>query len=168
MLSQFTSDYVDKLNAQYSGGRFIKAVELIEDYTGPVVKYFADHETAITFNGQTYQPLRMHWENIKTSNMMPIDGATVTVSNLGNLAVEYLKRTDITDNEVTLRLLHEDLLNQLTGHWSRKAFILAVTGDVSIVTFTVGRRLGRNVLPRKVFTAVEFPGLPSEVARIFG
>ena len=96
---------------------------------------------------------------------MPIDGATITVSNLGGLVGQYLKAIDITDNEVVLRLLHLDLLSQTTGHWQRRGFILAVSGDASQVTFTVGRRLGRSVMPRKVFTSDVFKGLTAEISK---
>ena len=163
-----TDEYIAKLNATTSGGIFIKTVEFVEDYTGPVMRYFVDHTESIVFNGNTYLPAKMVWENLKTSHGMTIDAATISVANLGGLVGKYIKEIDLSDNDVTMRLLHLDLLSQLTGHWSRRGFILSVGASVSVVTFTVGRRLGRNVLPRKVFTQVEFPGLPSEVPRILG
>ena len=161
-----TDEYIAKLNATTSGGIFIKTVEFVEDYTGPVMRYFVDHTESIVFNGNSYLPLKMSWDNLKTSNAMTIDAATISVSNLGGYAGKYIKEIDISDNDVTMRLLHLDLLSQTTGHWQRRGFILSAAGDVSSVTFTVGRRLGRNVLPRKVYTQVEFPGLQSEVMRI--
>jgi len=145
----------------------MKAVELVEDPSGPVVRYFVDHEESIVFAGHTYLPLHMIWDNLRTSQSMPIDAATVTVSNIAKLAGQYIKSIDVTDNEVTLRLLHLDLLSQTTGHWARKGTVLGVSGNAASVTFTVGRRLGRNVLPRKVYTSREFPALSNEVARIF-
>ena len=168
-----TPEYLEKLNSQYRGGMFLRAVDLVgADPDGnTLLQYFVDHSEPITFNGNTYVPLRMSWDNLKTSQSMPMDGCTVTVSNVGPVGIlmtNYLKTIDITDNEVTLRLLHLDLLSQTTGHWQRRGFILAVQGDASAVTFTVGRRLGRSVLPRKVFLANEWPGLTAEVARIFG
>lgn len=164
-----SDEYVQKLNADTQGGMFLKAVDLVENTVGPVMRYFVDHTESIVFNGQTYQPLKMRWDNLKTSQGMPIDGATVSVSNLGTLgqAAKYIKQVDVTDNEVMLRLLHLDLLSQTTGHWARKGYVLGVSGDVSNVTFTVGRRLGRNVLPRKIYTQLEFPALSPEIARIF-
>src|SRR5215831_14625056 len=102
-------DYFDRLNAQYQAGNFIKPVTLPEDPSGPVYKYWADNEEAITFGGQTYTPLRMRWENIKTSQSMAIDGASISVSNLAGQAVRYLKEIDISGNPVRLQLLHLDL-----------------------------------------------------------
>src|SRR5690242_1690502 len=166
-----SSEYIQKLNARYKGGLFLKVVELVEDPdAGPLIRYFVDHTEPIVWNGNTYNPLHMTWDNLKTSAGMPIDAATISVSNVlyGGQPGKYIKEIDVTDNEVTMRLLHLDLLSQLTGHWVRKATVLAVSGDVAQVSFTVGRRLGRNVLPRKIFLQKDFPGLSSEIPRIFG
>jgi hypothetical protein len=158
--------YIRKLTANYEGGRFIKTVELVENPVGPVISYWAHNPEAITWNGHTWQPIVMMWDNMKTSQGMSIDAATITVSNLAGLAGKYVKQIDVTGNVVTLRLLHADLLNQLTGHWERIVKIKAVKADQSMVIFTVGRWLGRGVLPRKVYTQEEFPGLNPEVPRI--
>lgn len=162
------ADYVDKLNSQYQGGKFIKAVIVTEDPVGPVLKYWADHEEPITFQGNTYTPLHMVWNNIKTSQSMPIEGSQITVSNLGGQAVKYLKELDISGNTVRLQLLHLDLLNSTTVYWQRIGKIIAAQADINVVTFTVGRQLGKNYLPRKVFLQSEFPGLISEQPKIFG
>ena len=165
-----SSEFIQRLNAQYQGGLFVKVVELVEDPdAGPLIRYFVDHTEPITWNGNTYNPLHMAWDNIKTSAGMPIDAATISISNIeyGGVPAQYIKTIDVTDNEVTLRILHLDLLNEITGHWVRTGTVLAVSGDVSVITFTVGRRLGRNVLPRKIFLQRDWPGLSSEIPRIF-
>lgn len=156
--------YIRKLTANYEGGRFIKTVELVEDVG--VISYWADNPEAIVWNGHTFQPMRMLWDNMKTSQGMSIEAATVSVSNLAGLAGRYAKQIDVTGNSVTMRLLHADLLNKLTGHWERMAKILTIKADPTMVIFTLGRWLGRGVLPRKVFTQAEFPGLSPEVPRI--
>jgi len=158
--------YIRKLTANYEGGRFIKTVELVENPVGPVISYWAENPEPITWNGHTFQPILMTWTNLKTSQGMSIEAATVAVSNLAGLAGKYVKQIDVTGNEVTLRLLHADLLNQLTGHWERRAKAMAIKADQSMVIFTVGRWLGRGVLPRKIYTQAEFPGLSPEVPRI--
>jgi hypothetical protein len=161
------SAYIAQLNKQYSGGIFLKTVEFDDpDPDNPGMRYLVDHSESIVFNGNTYLPIRMMWDNIKTSQSMPIDAATITVSNLAGLVGKYVKRVDVSDTVVLLRLLHLDLLTHLTGHWQRSGTVLAVSGDVGSVTFTVGRRLGRNVLPRKVYTTKEFPGLSRETQKI--
>jgi len=158
--------YIRKLTANYEGGRFIKTVELVENPVGPVVSYWAENPEPITWNGHTFQPILMTWTNLKTSQGMSIEAATVSVSNLAGLAGKYVKQMDITGNAVTLRLLHADLLNNITGHWERMAKVMTIRADQSMVNFSIGRWLGRGVLPRKIYTQAEFPGLSPEVPRI--
>lgn len=158
--------YVRKLTANYEGGRFIKTVELVENPVGPVISYWAENPEPIVWNGRTFQPIMMTWTNLKTSQGMSIEAAAVSVSNLAGLAGKYVKQIDVTGNAVTLRLLHADLLNNITGHWERMAKILSIKADQSMVIFSIGRWLGRGVLPRKVYTQAEFPGLNPEVPRI--
>lgn len=154
---QFQNDYVDRLNRQYNKGKFIKAVIVTTNPTViPATKeYWADHEDAIVFNGNTYQPLAMHWGQIKTTTTMSMQGAEVALSNIGGQVVEYLKTTDITGNEVIMQLLHLDLLATLTNHWQRKLKVLAVRADVNVAVFTLGRELGRNRLPRRLILPEE-------------
>jgi hypothetical protein len=158
--------YVRKLTANYEGGRFIKTVELVENPVGPVISYWANNPEPITWNGHTYSPIMMMWDNIKTSQGMNIEAATISVSNLAGLVGKYIKQIDVTGNEVTLRLLHADLLNKITGHWERRAKIISIKANQTIMIFSIGRWLGRGVLPRKIYTQTEFPGLSPEVPRI--
>jgi hypothetical protein len=146
--------------------QFIKTVELVEDPVGPVISYWAENPEPITGTGTRFQPIMMTWTNLKTSQGMSIEAAAVSVSNLAGLAGKYVKQIDVTGNAVTLRLLHADLLNKITGHWERTAKVLAIKADQSMVIFSIGRWLGRGVLPRKIFTQTEFPGLSPEVPRI--
>jgi len=162
------SDYVDHLNSQYQGGKFIKAIILTEDPSVPTLTYWADNEEAITYQGHIYAPIRMRWDNIKTSGSMTIEGCSVSVSNLGGQAVKYIKVLDISGNGVAQQLLHLDLLNSFTVPWQRFGKVLGVQADQNIVTFTLGRQLSRSYLPRKVYLQTEFPGLTSEVPKIFG
>jgi hypothetical protein len=158
------ADYIDKLNSQYEGGRFIKSVILIEDPTQnpQIIKYYADNPEAVTFNGNTYQPLSMSWSGIKTSEGMPTSGTTVTIANIGNQVNKYLRTLDITGNKCTLQILHMDLLNLVTGYWQRNYKILGVNANNILAVFTVGRNVGRNKLPREVMLKTEFPGLTSD------
>jgi hypothetical protein len=163
---QYQLDYVDLLNRQYGAGKFIKAVVLTEGLSPLVVKYFADHEDSITFQGHAYTPLHMFWDKLKTSGGMSMEGADVTVSNVGNQVVRYLKDIDIAGNPVTLQLIHLDLLNTLTNYWTRYFKVLGVRADMNAAVFSVGRYLGRNRLPRNVLTADKAPGLNSDIPRI--
>lgn len=131
-----------------------------------VQRYFVHHEDPIIFEGQTYTPLAMHWENIKTSMSMPTEGMQVALSNVGNQVVKYLKEIDITGNEVVMQLIHLDLLSTLTDYWRRKSQVRAVRADPSAAVFVLGRQLGQNQLPRRVMLADEYPGISSEFPTI--
>ena|SRR5215471_9974916 len=168
MLEQLSNEYVQKLNADYRGGIFVKAVDFEEDPSGPVMRYWVDYPTPITYNGNLYNPLFMVWSNMKTSQGMSIDAATISVSNLTTEAGKYVKEFDVTDNLVITRLLHIDLLNQINQHWFRALEVISVAADPGLVIFSVGRRLSRSVLPRKVYLQKEFPGLTSETPKILG
>jgi len=166
----YTSEYVAKLNENYRGGIFVRAVDFEEDPVNGLFRYWVDYPEPLTFDGHTYLPLHMVWGPIKTSQSMNIDGATIGLSGYDTVvqAIKYIKQIDVTENLVILRVLHMDLLNQLTGHWRRDYEVQNVQADISLVTFSIGRRLGRSVLPRKVYLQKDFPGLSSEQVKIFG
>jgi hypothetical protein len=162
----FDDDYIDRLNRTREAGKFLKAVTLTESISPLVKKYYVDHEETIVFGGNTYERLHMQWQSLKTS-ANPAEGATVSVSNIGGEVIKYLKEFDITGNEVVLELLHLDLLSTLTNYWKRRYKILAARYDVLTATFDVGRQLGRNRLPRGVILKDRYPGINSDVPRIF-
>jgi hypothetical protein len=149
-------DYIDMLNRQYQGGKWLKAALLIESRSPLVEKYFVEHEDPITFQGRTSIPLHMFWEGLKTSVGMPTEGSNIALSNLGNQVVKYLgKNMDPSGLEVTLQLLHLDLLNTLTRPYERYFKIIAARADQNMAVFVLGRQFGRNRLPRRMIFADE-------------
>lgn len=165
MALQLGQDWVDQLNSLESGGgKFIKTVELTEE--PGTVRYWADHEEPITFGGNTYLPLQMRWDNIKSSQSMTIEGWNVTVSNLAGQVGRYLKIFDPSGCPVWLRLLHTKLLGSATVHWKRYGKVLSVRANVQSGTFTIGRDIGRNMQPNELFLIDEFPSLIPETPRI--
>lgn len=162
---QLGQDWVDRLNALYTDGtRFLKVVELTESPGS--VSYWVDNPEPIVFNGNTYTPLAMRWENIKTSQSMTIEGWNIAISNLSGQAVRYLKQFDPSGCPVWMRLLHTKLLASATVHWKRYGKILSVRGTPAAVQFTIGRQLGRNMQPNELFLQSEFPSLTSEIPKI--
>lgn len=164
-MQDFDGDYISRLNSTYKAGKFLKAVQVTE--SPEVVKYWVDHEKPITFEGHVWESLPMRWDGIKTSQSMPIEGATISISNLGNQAVRYIKTVDISGSEIILKLLHLDLLSTLTHYWTRRYKILSIRADVHAATFTCGRVLGRNKLPRNLYLKDRYRGLSDDIARIF-
>jgi hypothetical protein len=160
------TDWVAELNKTRSdGSKFIKVAELTEE--PGVVKYWCDHEESFVYNGNTYTPLPMRWENFKTSQSMTIEGWTVSVTNLSGEAKRYLKRFDPSGCPVWLRLLHTRLMASTTTHWKRYGKVLKAAGNNTSVTFTIARELGRNMQPNEVYLQSEWPSLTSEIPKIF-
>lgn len=160
----YDQDYIDRLNRQYESGKFLKAVILTE--APGIYKYWIDHETSLEFEGHTYEPLYMKWDNIKTSQGMPTEGAEIVLSNIKGGVTKYIKTLDVTGNVVILQLLHLDLIPNLVNYWKRKFKVLGVRYDQQSAVVTVGRNLGRNRLPRGIILASEYPGISSDLPRI--
>lgn len=154
MLS-FEPDYLDKINAQYEGGKWLKTAIVTESISPLVKRYWVDHEDQIIYGGNTYDPLPMYWEGIKTSVGMPTEGASVALSNLGNIVWKYMKVIDPSAMPVVLQLLHLDLLSIITRPYERYYKVRNAKGDQSAVLFTLGRELGQNKLPRRVIMPEE-------------
>ena len=152
---QYELDYIDKINAQYEGGKWIKTAILVE--SASVTNYWAEHEDPIVFAGHSYQPLHQYWEGVKTSVGMPIEGGNVALSNTGNVVVKYLKTLDPSGLAVTLQLLHLDLLNKITRPYERYFKIMSAKADMNVAVFTLGREFGKNRLPRRMIQADEMP-----------
>jgi len=161
----FENDFIDRLNRTSGKGKVIKAAILTETLSPLVKKYWADHEEPITFQGNTYQPLHMFWENVKTGVGMTSEGANIGLSNLGNQVVKYLKEIDPTGNQVVLQMFNLDLIATMTRPWQRLFKVLAVRADTNAAVFILGRDFGRNKITRGVLTADEAPGLNSSVPR---
>lgn len=162
---EFDTDYIDALNRRSSKGKLLKMVEFVETVSPPVTKYWVDHEDEVIFEGHTWVPLKMYFNQIKVSAAMPTETCEIALSNLGNIVVKYLKEVDPTGNAVTLKLTHLDLLSTLTKYQQFRMRVLRVSADVNAVVFMLGRNLGKGRLPRGVLTSDEAPGLSSDTPR---
>lgn len=158
-------DFIRKINARMGGGRILKAVVLTESKTPLVKRYFVDNDTAIVFEGHTYQPLQMAWSGMKANAGMQLDGMTITVSNLGGQVESYAYQLDISGNDVELQVLHEDLLQMLTNFKKLHFKILQVSADDKAVAFAIGRTWGLDDRVAVMLDS-EFPGLVDDVARV--
>jgi hypothetical protein len=163
----FDDEYLNKLNARYGKGQFLKAVVFTESTSPLVKKYWVDHQQEIVFQGHTYERLHMKWQNIKASSGMALEGANISVSNLARKAEDYVETLDIKGNEVLIQLLHLSLLDTLTAFYQRLFRVMAVRADAMSITFTVGRDLGRgHQLPAQVMLKEDYPGLIDNPLRL--
>lgn len=163
-MKTFSSNWIAKLNAQHSGGVFVKAAILVVD--GSTTKYYADAHDNITFDGQTYTPLSMAWEGEGQNAAMELPSVRVTVPNADGAVGAFLETKDLLGNDVTLQILHLDLLGVATDVEKVKLQIMMIESTWEIATFTLGLNLALDQqLPKHVITRAEFPGVPDQYRR---
>ena len=160
----FSDDYIARLNAQHSGGVFVKAAVLT--VAPGDLRYYADTQHTIVFDGQTYQPLAMAWGNMGQSGQMALPNVQVTVPNVTGIVGAFLETTSLLGNDVILHLLHLDLLGIVTDADNTRLQIMMVEWDRERAIFTLGLNVAlTDNLPRAVITRAEFPGVPDAMRR---
>lgn len=163
----FSSDYIAKLNANHSGGIFIKAVDVVENPVGPVVRRFVSHHESIVFDGQTYDPVHMEWSGLEVQRGMSLPQMGVAVPAAQDIVMDWAETIDIRENDITFRLLHLDLLGDTTAQDQLLMQVQTVTADDLVVVFQSGLNLGlTDELPRGVILKQEYPGIPEGPQRI--
>ncbi len=170
-----TDAYIARLNAKTAGGVFLKALILTENNTGPVKRYFVEHDKTIIFNGNTYYPLSMSWGDFEVSRGMMLPSMRVSVPNMGAStlidgeeiqAVDYIETKDVLEHDVVLQLLHLDLLGDANAKFERLLQVQYVEADDLICSFVLGWNLGlQEQLPREVILQDEFPGIVRTMAK---
>src|SRR5262245_47536340 len=139
-MQTFSSEFVDHLNRQHSGGLFFKAATLVLSDTTRY--YYADTQEPVVFEGHTYQPLPMQWEGLGQSNQMSLEPLRVTIDarNLPAAAgfiptgeagaddqvSDLLETTSLRGKTVILQILHHDLLHSTTSQFRTQRAILTV------------------------------------------
>ena len=163
-MKNFSSGFIDRLNAQESGGVFLKAAILTETTSPLVKKYFVDFERTITFDGNAYTPLPMRWEGSDMGAGMALPTVNVTVPNIGGEVINYLEGTDLLGNEVVLQIFHLDLLGTPTDVDKQTLYVMTIQGNLETAVFRLGLNMALGeMLPRHVITRKEFPGVPDDI-----
>jgi hypothetical protein len=164
MKTFLSSDYIARLNARHFGGVFFKAAVIVVD--GFTTLYFADLNETVTFDGHTYERLAMRWEGNSQTSQGSLPTVSVTVSNVNGRVGTYLEQQILIGCDVTLQLLHLDLLATVTDQDAVKLQVMAVQWNRQQAVFTLGVNLAlQEMLPRHVITASEFPGVPDSLRR---
>jgi len=171
-VKSFTQPYIDRLNRDTEQGIFFWALILTET-TSPLKKrYFVDHDRPITFAGNTYQPIAMALSDYEISRTMQLPSVRVSIPNFGQRvevetgvfrgAVDYVEEIDVLEHDVTLQLLHLNLLGDANAKDETALKIQSIEGDDSVAVFTLGVGAGQDdLLPPKVVTRKVFPGVMS-------
>ena len=164
MKSWLTASFIDLLNRETQSGVFFKAVALTVAVGD--VRYYADTDANITFNGNVYTAIPMIWEGQEQNAQMELPAVKVTVSNITGIPGTFLETSNLLGNTVVLRLLHLDLLATVTDVDSATMQIMLVEWTQERATFTLGINLGlQQQIPAHIITRAEFPGVPDAFRR---
>lgn len=169
MAKALSTAYVEKLNAQHSGGVFLRALAVTETLSPLVIRRYVAFEEAITFDGQVYEPLHMEWSGLEVTNGMSLPTFGVSIPAAHDEVMEWAETFHILEHDCRLLVLHLDLLNDATAFDQLLLQIQAITAnyETDMVTFTLGLNLGlRDLLPRGVILKQEFTGTPDGNVRI--
>lgn len=160
----FTSEWIERLNAQTQGGIFFLAAEL--SVAEGDVRYYATMQYPVDFEGHTYQPLPMLVEGLAQNSQQNLPAVRLMTTNVTGAVGAFLETTDILGHDVLLRLLHLDLLGNTANQDQARLHVLAVEWDQQQATFSLGINIGLNeILPRGLISASEFPGVPEGLRR---
>lgn len=164
MKLNFSDEWIARLNATSGGGVFAKAVILVVSPSETL--YFADTQESIDFNGETYQPMPMTWEAVGQNSQLALPSIRVTVPNVTGVIGSYLEVTNLLGADVTLQLLHLELLGTVTDVDTVRLQLMLYEWNELAATFTLGLNLGlTESLPRHVMTRAEYGGIPDSFRR---
>lgn len=160
----FTSDWIAHLNANHSGGVFFLAVAIT---VGPGdIRYYADTQRSIVFDGQTYNPRYMAIDGLGQTSQQNLPAVRLVVSNVLGDVGTFLETFDLSGHDIVVRLLHLDLLGSVSNQDSVQLQVLTAECDEQVATFSLGLNIGLSeILPRHLITAAEFPGVPEGLRR---
>jgi len=154
------SDFLAKLNSKHSGGVFVHAVRFTES-TGPLVeRFFVSHDRSIIFDGNTYDPLPMTFSGMDSSGSMKLPVIRIAIPNVNNIVIDYIEDLDILENDVTIMLLHLDLLGNVNAKDKSLFQLQVIESDDVTAVFSIGMNIGLDdAVPKEVMLKEEFPGI---------
>lgn len=164
-MKNFSSDLIARLNAQTNAGLFFEAAALT--VAPGDVRHYANTQRPITIDGQGYQPMPLHFSGIGAKSDMSVLAVQVTVPNITGEVSAFVESANLLGHDVTLLLLHMDLLNVATARETLQLQVLGVTWKQwDTVTFTCGIDLMLNEqIPSTVITRSQYPGTPDLLRR---
>lgn len=156
-MKQFSDEFIARLNATHSGGVFVKAAIVDLGQLSP--RYFADVQGPLTFAGHTYTPLPMQWRGRQASSSMSLSTVQVTVPDITGEIDTFLQGSSLLGNDMTLQLLHRDLLAVVSNVDALRMQVMNYTWNWTQATFTLGHNIGLSEqIPRFVVSKKIFPG----------
>lgn len=164
MKAWFSSDYIRNLNALSQGGVFCLAA--IVSVAPGDVRYLADVQDPFTFNGHLYSPRPMSFEGWGQTSQQSLPTLKVTVADVDGAVDAFLQTTSIIGHDVTLQILHLDLLGTATDQDSIRLNVMLVEWTWMAAVFTLGLNLGlAESIPRHVMGKAQYPGMADQFRR---
>ncbi|MCP4475377.1 MAG: hypothetical protein GY821_12595 [Gammaproteobacteria bacterium] len=163
-MKTFPQAFIENVNALYDGGKLILLAEI--DLDSATTRYYCSHEEAVTFGGQSYDPLPMLFDEYSTNNKGELPSMKVSISNIGNEALEILETYNVLEKTVVLRIVNLKVLDDSTAQDTTELMIISVsTSDNGIASFILGLPIATDEeVPRERFNTQDFPGIPKETA----
>lgn len=163
-MKAFPQLFIEKINALHGGGKLALLVEVTLDPDTPVIKYYTSNEEAVTFDGTVYSPLPMLIEEFSSNTRGELPSLKVSLSNIGNEALDIFENYNILENMITVRAVSLDVLDDPTAQDSSELMIIAVAAnDQSVGSLILGLPIATDEeMPREVYTTEDYPGIPSE------
>ncbi len=160
----FPQLFIEKVNALHGGGKIALLVDVTLDPDTPVIKYYTGNEDAVTFDGKTYDPLPMLIEEFSSNTKGELPAIKVSLSNIGNEALDIFENYNVLENMITARVVSLDVLDDNAAQDSAELMIIAVAAkDRSVGSLILGLPIGTDEeVPREVYTTEKYPGIPSE------
>lgn len=161
-MKSFPQDFIERLNALYDGGKLILLAEI--DLDSATTRYYCNHDEAVVFDSITYDPLPMKIEQYSSNSKGELPFIQVSISNIGNEALEVLETYDVLEQMIVIRIVNLEILSDTTAQDSTELMIISVsTSDQGVATFVLGLPIATDEeVPRERFTTDVFPGIPSE------
>ena len=157
--------FIEKINALHGGGKIALLVDVVLDPNTPqVVRYYTNNEEPVTFDGIVYSPLPMLIEDFSSNSKGELPAIKVSVSNIGNEALEIFEEYNVLENMITVRVVSLAVLDDNSAQDSAELMIISVaTKDRSVGTLILGLPIATDEeMPREVYTTNDYPGIPSE------
>ncbi len=155
-MQQFSSNFIAIKNAQETLGQWVQLVEVSIPSSTVCLTSFTD---TITYAGKTYSPVPLTVGNERQSTDGQLPQTSISVSNFGGFAYRFVSQNDLTQREVTLRLINT--LSSSGDESKARLWIRGATFTADVATFELGLPLDfESQGPRRTYNRRDFPGIP--------
>ena len=102
----------------------------------------------------------MTWSGVELNSQMQLPTVQLTLPDMDGSVEDYLETINMLGRDVTLQMLHLDLLADPTNVDEVRLQVMAVGSGEDIVTFTLGLNFGlSDQLPKDIISLSEFPSV---------